>query len=355
MENRFIIVKILVFLFVSVAIVSCNKDNDPVQINNNKFNVYIVNEGNFGHLNGSISLYNLLTDSIQNCIFESANPPQKTGDVVQSMGIANNKGFIIINGSNLVKIVNLNNFKQVAELTVNYPRYFLQVDSNKAYITNGSFAGYIQIVNLSNSTITDSIPVGNGPENLLKTDKYVYVANSGGWINDSTVSVIDVNTDKEIAKIVVGENPCDLVIDAESNIWVICKGYYDTNYLRGESKIVKINHSTNQVEKSFKVGVAHDNFESKLLAISDDLKTIYYQEIGGVYSLPVNASQLSAEPVIRTQIALYGLEVNPHNGDIYCFDPGDFTSAGKVTIYDKNGTKKHEVVAGIGPNGAVFN
>jgi YVTN family beta-propeller protein len=271
------------------------------------------------------------------------------------MGIANNKGFIIINGSNLVKIVNLNNFKQVAELTVNYPRYFLQVDSNKAYITNGSFAGYIQIVNLSNSTITDSIPVGNGPENLLKTDKYVYVANSGGWINDSTVSVIDVNTDKEIAKIVVGENPCDLVIDAESNIWVICKGYYDTNYLRGESKIVKINHSTNQVEKSFKVGVAHDNFESKLLAISDDLKTIYYQEIGGVYSLPVNASQLSAEPVIRTQIALYGLEVNPHNGDIYCFDPGDFTSAGKVTIYDKNGTKKHEVVAGIGPNGAVFN
>ncbi len=344
----------LVLFSFSLAIISCKKDDSISPTYNIKNEVYIVNEGNFGKLNGSISLFNPSNDSIINYIFESANPGKTAGDVVQSMGIANSKGYIISNGTDQVKIVNLNDFKQIAELSISYPRYFLQVSSNKAYITSGKYAGYAIVVDLANSAITDSIPLGNGPENLVKCGQYAYVANCGGWITDSTVSVIDINTDKELTKIICGENPSDLVVDADSDIWVICKGYYDQNYMNGPSNIVKINHRTNTVEKSFPEGIAHDNFESKLLAISNDLKTVYYQEIGGVYAFPITTNALPSEPIISSDV-LYGLAVNPNNGDIYCFYSGDFTSAGKVAIYDKTGQMKIKVNAGIGPNGAVFN
>jgi YVTN family beta-propeller protein len=356
--------KILSFVLVFFSIfVSCKKESnkpdtnipkDSIRANIIGDSIYIVNQGNMGSMNGSILLYDPKNNMVQNNMFESANPGKKTGDVVQSMGIANNKGYILANNNHLVKVVSLPDFVQVAEINIGYPRYFLQIDSKTAYITcSGSETNYIAIVDIKNNFVPYTLSTGKGPENMMKSGQFVYVANSGGWYTDSTVSVININTSKVIKSIVVGENPTDIVCDADSNIWVLCKGYYNENWKNGESTLVKINHESKEVEKSFVVGTAFDDFESSLLAVSNDLKTIYFNETGGVYAFKITDNTLPANPLIATE-KLYGLDVNPLNGDIYCMYSGDFVTEGKVKIYDKDGNKKNEFNAGIGPCQAVF-
>jgi YVTN family beta-propeller protein len=350
-------------IFLSLIVVSCEKESSK-PVNNKKDStyvniigdsIYIVNQGNRSSMNGSVSLYDPKNKLVQNNIFETANPGKKTGDVVQSMAIANNKGYILVNNNHLVKVVSLPDFVQVDEINIGYPRYFLQIDSTKAYITcSGEGTNYVAIVDIKYNFVPYTIVTGNGPENLVKSGQFVYVANNGGWYaTDSIVSVISLATNKVIKNIVVGENPNDIVCDADSNIWVLCKGYYDINWKNGESKLVKINHHSKEVEKSFIVGTVFDDFESSLLAISKDLKTIYFNEIGGVYGFKITDNTLPANPLIITD-KLYGLDVNPLNGDIYCIYSGDYVTAGKVKVYDKDGKIKDDFDTGIIPCQAVF-
>ena len=114
---------------------SCKKDNvNSNQVNYGEKLVYITNEGGYNDDNGSISLLEPDSNRITNYVFESANK-RSTGDVIQSFGIANRKGYIVANNNNLVKIVNLSTFKEAAEISITYPRYFLEIDTTKAYIT----------------------------------------------------------------------------------------------------------------------------------------------------------------------------------------------------------------------------
>ncbi len=72
--------------------------------------------------------------------------------------------------------------------------------------------------------------VGYGPETMVKLNDQVFVANSGGWGLDSTVSVVNCSTDQVTRQIQVGKVPLDLALDAENNLWVYCKGYAQYNW-----------------------------------------------------------------------------------------------------------------------------
>ena len=335
-------------IILTIFLNSCNKDNmSPNPMQGGKL-VYITNEGAYGHNNGSVSILEPDSNRITNYIFENANG-KNTGDIIQSIGFANQNGYIIANNNNLVKVVNLSSFKEIAELEISYPRYFLEIDTTKAYISSGKYKGSLKIINLQSNTITDSIVVGTGPNKLVKSGNYVFVANNGGWSSDSTVSVKDYKTNNFIKNVIVGNNPNDMVVDYNGDIWVICSD------IHANSKIVKINHNSLSVEKSFTEGFANmKRYESKLIAISNDKKTIYFQDSLRVFSYTVNSSVTTVDTFISTN-ALYGLNVDSSNGDIYCIEAGNYSSGGIVTIYNKNGAFKNKFTAGVGTNGAYFN
>jgi YVTN family beta-propeller protein len=354
MKNLFSAKLIVAIAITAIGLSSCEDDNTTkVTLDKNVKNIFITNEGAFGNSNGSISIYQPDSGKIINYIFESANEGKTAGDVIMSFGFTKTKGYIISNGNNLLKVVDLSTFQQTAELTIDYPRFFLLIDTTKAYVSAGKFAGSLKIINLTNNTSTDSILVGNGPEHIIKSGNYVYVCNSGGWIKDSTVSVVDIYQNKEIKKIKVGQNPNSIVIDANGDLWVMCMGYYNKDYTRNESRLVKINHNTLEVDKYFIVGTNGDAIESKLLEISSDKKTLYYQEDGGIYAFSITGSSLSSTPFIATP-SLNGIAVDPSNGDIYGLK-GNVSGAGEMLIFDRNGNSKGSKIVGIGPNGAVFN
>ena len=70
------------------------------------------------------------------------------------------------------------------------------------------------------------------PEEMVISGNKLYVANSGGYRvpnYDRTVSVIDLDTFREVKKIDVAINLHRLELDKYGQIWVSSRGdYYDT-------------------------------------------------------------------------------------------------------------------------------
>jgi hypothetical protein len=340
---------------------SCDNDNnDPVGADYSR-GVYIVNEGSYTQNNGSISYFSPSAGQITNGIFESVNM-RPVGDVVQSFSVVGDTtGYIVVNGSGKVEIVRLKDFKVTsAPLPVEYPRYFLQVSPDKGYLTSGSMQGKVYVVDLLSRKISGTIPVGYGPETMVALDNRVFVVNSGGWSVDSTISVVDVNTDEIISRIDVGKVPLDIALDKNDHLWVYCKGYatysWDPPYdliSETDAMLLQIDPLTGNTIWQYSVGKAGDYTATPpKLAVSEEGDHIFYLRPEGVFKLDVQNPAISPGPLIPGMY--YGLEVNPSDGNLYLFE-SSFTGNGIFKIYNTAGEPVAQGTVGIAPNGAVFN
>ncbi len=337
-------------------IISCEKDNAPEEKSSGySRGIYVVNEGAYNTNTGSISFVNEAGTVIVNDIFNAVNG-RPLGDIAQSFSIVNDSlGIIVVNHSARLEIVRLATFQTIhAPVDVDYPRYFLQVDDDKGYISSGNLAGRIYILDLNNYRISDSIDVGYGPEVMVRVNNYVYVANSGGYSSDSTLSVIDINLQKVVDTIFVGQVPVDMSLDDENNLWVYCKGYTNYTDFETDSYLMKISTSTRQVQWQAKVGKANEYLATPArCAISPEGDKLYYLRTEGIYSLDTGNPSISGQPIIEGDF--YGLEVHPVNGRIYGFEALGFSGNGMMKVYETNGTLFAQGMVGIGPSSAVFN
>ncbi len=347
-----------IFFLIAVFISSCSKEEDGPKDTGFLHGLYIVNEGNFLSNNGSISYYNPDSAKVVNKLFQTINH-RVLGDVVQSFGVADDKGFIVVNNSQKVEVVDMETFISIGTIIdTDYPRYFLRISESKGYLTNGALAGVIMVIDLKNLSITKEISVGNGPENLVRWGEKVFVANSGGWGYDNEISVVDIEADVVIDSVVVGDNPTDLAADKNGDIWVLCKGnvVYDQYWNiidETDSEIYVIDNDDLSIVKSFVVGQTGDYFNPVRLACSHDGNTIYYLESDGIYSMGITDASPPATPLIRR--SFYGIDVDQNNGTVYGLSTNNFTTDGYMFRYTPAGVLIDSLKAGIGPNGVVTN
>lgn len=347
------------FLAIFVLLNSCKKDDDDVTDDQNDpyaQGVFIICEGGFGSGNGSVDFYK--SGSIENGIFENTNN-RPLGDVVQSMAIHNEKGYIVVNNSHKIEVVTPDDFKSIAVIDeLSLPRYFLGIDNEKAYVSQWGSGGSVKIINLATNTVTDSIIAGSGPENMVLINDFVYVANggiysNGVYINDSTISVIDINSNTIVKTIVVGDNPVDLVIDANNDLWVLCPGRPSWNQAgESASKLVRINTADNTVISTFVIGETDHPVN---LAINGNKQIIYYgggYSFAGIYAMNITDADIPQNALLSE--IYYGFDIDSVTGNIFgCIAP-DFTSNGELHIYQSDGTETGNYTVGIGPKGAVF-
>lgn len=360
--------KISVFLLICISIISCKKEENNDKIANTYIesgSAIVVNEGNFGSSNGSVS-YIDRNGIATNFIYENANNGSSIGDVIQSYTRVGNKGIICVNNSYKIEIVDARTFKRLATIVdttatqnTSYVRYALGINNNKAYVTNGNFAGEVEVIDLTTNTITKSINVGNGPEQLAMVGNNVYVCNSGGYGVDSTVSIINATTDVVTSTINVGDIPTKIVKDAQNNVWVLCAGQSDySNYplvnKLSASKLVKINTSNNTVDKSFTLINAGNPSYVVNLAIGNNGRTIYYSVSDKIYALDISSNTLPVTSIISGR-SFYGLAASPYNNQIWGLHAPNFTSSGYVFRYTSTGSLIDSVKVGIGPNSVFFN
>lgn len=352
----------LVFISIlcSISFVSCSDEEEISDMDKHVASIYVLNEGND---NGSVSLIGE-DDIVTNNYFAKMNSDIPLGQYAQTMAVNDDYAFIVVttsNGAGYVEVVDKSTFVHVKTIgDLSYPREITLVD-NKAYLSNGSgmSADYMQensqiyVINMESLSITDTIEVGAGPEKLIASNGKLYVANSGGWSNDKTVSVIDIESDKVVNTIEVKDCPTDMVSDINGSIWVYCKGVpsYDNWPLvtYSNSGLSRIDGSTSEVTSFDLSNISTTGIKN--IAISKEQDVIYYIS-DGVYAMDINATTLPENKLIDK--IFYGIDVNPEDGNIWGCDVTTATDPGSVIVYSPQGVEIKKFTVGIMPNSTVF-
>lgn len=357
MKKKLIQTAFLMITF-TLLFTSCKKDEEDNTLPPlSDRAVYVVNEGSFGNGNASITMINLTNGQIFPDAFQSANG-FPLGDLAQSMTVSGDRGYIVVNVSKKVEVVNAVTMQSIGTITgFDGPRY-LVVNGNKAYVSDW-FANRVAVVDLSTNTITKSITTGEGPEQMIIAGSRLFVTNVGGWGSDSTVTVINLNADTVEATLNVGVNPNSIQLDASGKLWVLCGGSIGPDFTGGTAddiagSLIKINPTTLATELT--LGMNSADHPSKL-QVNGTKTTLYYLlgsdgYNGGIATISSSSTTLPAAVGINR--SFYGLGVDPVTGMIYGgYSPG-FTQSGYVFRYQSSLSLMDSLAVGIGPNGFCF-
>lgn len=214
-----------------LVLTSCDPfEPEPDPTINYSNGVWMVNEGGFGQNNGSISVY--YNGARYSDPFFEANGTT-AGDILQRVIRSGSLFVAVNNGGNKVSVGNSSTMKVQYEITgLDYPRDVV-VNGDFLYIAQGAMNGKVGKYQLSNGAWISDVVVGNGPERLLVVNNQLWVANSGGWLTDNTISVIDLTTFQLTATLYTGDRPSDLVYESQSGrVFALGSGetLYDGNW-----------------------------------------------------------------------------------------------------------------------------
>ncbi|MBS1489926.1 MAG: hypothetical protein JSS93_05330 [Bacteroidetes bacterium] len=344
-----------VFVWIIVTLVSCNKSSDPVK-GKYQTGVLVANQGKFGSANGDVTYYNPATSLAEQNIYKNVNG-SFSGDVLQSVTLDGDAGYLVLNGSNKIEVVNSNTFSLTGTFTdpkLDKPQY-LSVINGKAYVSvwgpydnqYNLVKSYLVVLNTKTLQLVDTITTDLGVGNLLYNGKYLFASNNN-FGSSNTLSVIDPSIDKRINQLRLSAGPAGMVLDANSKLWVIATGTYGGN----NGALYRVNPSTFAIEQTISLSA---NPGTSLCA-SPDKKTLYYSVNSSIYKLSIEATTAPSSPFINASnvVTLYALGVNPTTGDLYVGDALNYASAGMAYVYGADGSKKSSFATGIVPTQFVF-
>lgn len=358
--NFFKTVPRLLLVWLLIAIQACENDPTP-EIPLGSAGYFVVNEGGFGNSNTSISFYDRDKNTVTNDVFTAKNG-RPLGDQAQSITVFEGKAYVVVQHSGKVEVINADDYSSIKTITddVESPRYFIGISSTKGYLSDwgaDGVTGSVKVIDLNTMAVTKEIATGKGPNKMILKDGKVYVANSGGFDNDNTISVIDPSDDTIESTITVGDNPNSLQFDKDGNLWVASAGkfVYNEDFSINEdasttstiSKVVNGSEvSRLSIDGIIYPGVAHLN-------VNKAGDKLYYLFSGSVYSMTVAAPAVPSTPLVGDQY-FYGLAVDPFNDDIIGCEAPDFSSPGKIYIYREEGKVFTTFEVGIAPNSIGF-
>lgn len=339
------------FIALTVILASCNNDKTTTIAQPYESGVFISNEGAFSNGTGTVSFYDRTVGGIKNDIFGTQNMGAAIGNILQSLTIAKDKAYLVVNNANKLLIVDATTFKfQDSVVGTTLPRYLLAIDDKKAFVSEwgkNGLDGAVKVLDLTTKKFTKTIATGKGAERLLRVGNAVWTVNSGGFDSDSTVAVIDIATEAVTSKIKVSPTPNSLVQDANGDIWVLCGGSWGTTY----GKLVQIKN--NAVVATFNVPQG-----SNSLVTNATKNTLFFVANTAIYQKDLTTAAPSVWLDKSTTKAnftyLYGLGIDPKTGNIFCADAKNYSSAGVVYVFNNAKSVQDSLKTGIIPSNFWF-
>lgn len=332
---------------------SCKKDEvgpqckncleNPI-IPNSDSKILIINEGNFGFGNASISLYNSTTNTLNNNVFQQTNN-YPLGDIAQSGVLIENKLYIVVNNSGKIEVLDKNNFTSIATITgLISPRYILPINNSKAYVSN-IFSTQIQLLNLSNNSISGSITVAsNWTEQMVLHNDTAYVCD----MKNNSLLLINTTNNLFIDSIKMGIQPNSIVVDKNNKLWILCDGGFSTDF----PKLIKFNPQTRTIEQTL---IFNDMNSSPFdLSIDGNKENLYFIN-NHVYKMNCSDNVLPTSTWLsNNNQVFYGIGIDAFSNNIYISDAKDFVQNSSIYRYNQNGVLLHQFQSGINAGHFLF-
>ncbi|MDN3493016.1 YncE family protein [Winogradskyella bathintestinalis] len=347
--------KIILSIFaMSLFIVSCSSDDDATP--SEPLGAYedgIIVSGEGGPSSISFISNDLMTT--ENEIYFNVNN-EATGVYLQSIGFNDDKAYIVVDAGTIT-VVNRYTFEKLGTIStgLTLPR-FIAFDGNTAYVSdwadpNDTTDDYIAVVDLSTNSVTSTIPVSEGPEQVLEESGKIYVSHKGGYGVNNVISVINISNNL-LETITVNDVPDEMFIDESGNLLVLSSGANQswlTPPVETAASITRIDLSDNSIISNLEFATGE---HPGLMTYDDGIA--YYILNNKVYTLEDNATSLPTSPLfdITTGYA-YGLSVR--DNQLFVTD-GNFTANSTLLIYDiSTGTETNSFSVAIGASKIYFN
>jgi hypothetical protein len=337
---------LLISVILSAFVFSCTKFSE-YRPTNSAFGegVFIVNEGNFRAGNGSLSFFSYDSMKIYNDLFYKING-RPLGDVPNSMITYSGNTYIVVNNSGKIEVADLSTLKSIATIDgLISPRNMTIINGTKAYVSS-LYSDSVAIVNLISNSIKGYINLRRSSESIAVAGVYAYISN---WFGGNKIMVVNTLNDKVVDSVEVGTEPESMVIDRNSNLWVLCNGGWAR---QNSAELILIDTHTNDIEKKY----LFPNTEASPLSLQiDGTGTVLYYLDKGVRQMDITSGQLPASALIpEAGRNFYKLGINPANNDILVTDAVDFTQPGYVLVYTVNGALVTKQRSDILPGSMCF-
>lgn len=328
---------------------------------------YLLNEGTMGQNKASLDYFDATTGVYTTNIYPSRNPgvALELGDVGNDLVASGSYLYAVINGSDKVEVMNLDNAVRVGQTNIQQPRYVTSYGDYvyvSSYKTGTDGVGSVYKIDPKTLQIFDRVDVGYEPEEMAVSNGKLYVANSGGMYAyeqggayDRTVSVIDLNKFEVIKNIDVAVNLHRLCADSNGRIYVSSRG----NYADVASDLFVIDTRTDKVIKAIGCPVADicinkDKAYTYSSSYDQNWNATYSYNVIDLNTLSVMPGGFITDGTESRIMAPYGLAVNPVSGDIFVTDARNYTSSGAVYCFSADGKLKWTHNTGVIPGHIAF-
>lgn len=320
----------------------------------------VLCEGLWGMDNSCISLVD--STGVTDKWFQLHNPGMKLGDTGNDIILVNDTMLAVsVNWSNIIQYIRPDGTAIAATEDIPNNRR-LTTDGAYLYCTSYAEHGYVAKVDLRSKQIVDTCHTGYEPEGIAYYKGRLYVANTGGYSfqekdhgYESTVSVIDAATMKELRRIDTG---CVNLYGtmSQSGQWLCINSAGD--YYNITPKTVVLNMENEQF-RVFDFPATYSTVADGCfytIGSSFSYNTYAYEYSTHVIELPsLNVSEglgqySSAQAAIEQMQAPYGIYISPLTGHLYVSDARSYATNGYVYEFDTTGQQLRKLLLkGVNP------
>lgn len=341
---------LLITLLISFIFYSCSKNNSTQPIQPVTKGVFVINEGLYLQNNSEITFYDPATEqTITN--FYSQKNGKIIGDNANSMFIFEKKGFVAVDGSNKIEVIDLETGQSLGIIDLGQngsPREIFILNSSRGFVTSFSKHSVIEF-NPTTLSVVRQISVGKYPEGIAYSGNKLFIANSDLG-NGNSISVIDLNSNSVIKTIQVGQNPRFTGLSNDGRIIVGCSGdFFSQTSLGGYYLIDPVSLTkTDSIMLSY---------HPQDYALTKD-NVLFYINDKGIGKINLNNKYVDTVFINGMTIndiygVAYSIAFDEINQKLYIGNPKNFQQNGEVKIFDKNGNYLKKFDTKINP-GAIY-